>query len=77
MISTAAAAAIAALIMAGGLGVSCSPAKHCAAPQLDLPETFVASDQTDTLTWADVEWWKIYPDTTLHSLKLLWPPGFA
>ena len=66
--SSGAAAAIAALIMAGGLGVSCSPAKHCAAPQLDLPETFVASDQTDTLTWADVEWWKIYPDTTLHSL---------
>ena len=66
--SSGAAAAIAALIVAGGLGVSCSPAKHCAAPQLDLPETFVASDQTDTLTWADVEWWKIYPDTTLHSL---------
>ena len=66
--SSGAAAAIAALIMAGGLGVSCSPAKHCAAPQLDLPETFVASAQTDTLTWADVEWWKIYPDTTLHSL---------
>ena len=66
--SSGAAAPIAALIVAGGLGVSCSPAKHCAAPQLDLPETFVASDQTDTLTWADVEWWKIYPDTTLHSL---------
>ena len=66
--SSGAAAAIAALIVAGGLGVSCSPAKHCAAPQLDLPETFVASVQTDTLTWADVEWWKIYPDTTLHSL---------
>ena len=60
--------AIAALILAGGLGVSCSPAKHCAAPELDLPETFMASENADTLTWADVEWWKIYPDTTLHQL---------
>ena len=63
-----AALAIAALILAGGLGVSCSPAKHCAAPELDLPETFMASETADTLTWADVEWWKIYPDTTLHQL---------
>ena len=55
--SSGAALAIAALILAGGLGVSCSPAKHCAAPELDLPETFMASENADTLTWADVEWW--------------------
>ena len=60
--------AIAALILAGGLGVSCSPAKHCSAPELDLPETYMVSETADTLTWADVEWWKIYPDTTLHQL---------
>ena len=58
----------AALLVAGTAGVSCSPAKHCAAPDLDMPETFSEAVGTDTLTWADVEWWKIYPDTTLHSL---------
>ena len=63
-----AALVVAALIMLGVTGVSCSPAKHCAAPRLDLPESFTESSGTDTLTWADVEWWKIYPDTTLHQL---------
>ena len=56
------------LVTVGISSVSCSPAKHCAAPELDLPETFAVTSQSDTLTWADVEWWKIYPDTTLHTL---------
>ena len=56
------------LVIVGISSVSCSPAKHCAAPELDLPETFAVTSQSDTLTWADVEWWKIYPDTTLHTL---------
>ncbi len=56
------------LVTVGISSVSCSPAKHCAAPELDLPETFAVTAQSDTLTWADVEWWKIYPDTTLHTL---------
>ena len=58
----------AAILMAGTMGVSCSPAKYCASPELDLPESYTEISGTDTLTWADVEWWKIYPDTTLHSL---------
>ena len=63
------AAMIATLLVTVGISsVSCSPAKHCAAPELDLPETFAVTSQSDTLTWADVEWWKIYPDTTLHTL---------
>ena len=56
------------LVTVGISSVSCSPAKHCTAPELDLPETFAVTSQSDTLTWADVEWWKIYPDTTLHTL---------
>ena len=59
--------AVMALIL-GTTAMSCSPAKHCAAPELDLPETFTAESGTDTLTLADLEWWKIYPDTTLHHL---------
>ena len=56
------------VIMAGTMTMSCSPSKHCAAPELDLPESFSGIAGTDTLTWADVEWWKIYPDTTLQHL---------
>ena len=63
-----AALAITAILLAGAAGVSCSPAKHCAEPQLDMPESFPDVEVTDSLTWADVEWWKIYPDTTLQNL---------
>ena len=66
--NSGAATVIAALIIAGTVGVSCSPARHCAAPELGLPENYTGETVTDTLTWADVEWWKIYPDTTLHNL---------
>ena len=63
-----AATIITAVLVAGTLIISCSPAKHCAAPQLDLPESYTEDTGTDTLTWADLEWWKIYQDTTLQKL---------
>ena len=63
-----AATIITAVLVAGTLTISCSPAKHCATPQLDLPESYTEDTGTDTLTWADLEWWKIYQDTTLQKL---------
>lgn len=50
-------------VMAAG----CSPSKHCADPDLNLPENF-GFDNTDSLTMADLEWWKMYSDTTLQNL---------
>lgn len=57
-----------AVVMLGGFAMSCSPAKYCAAPQLDLPEDFQTDLPEDSLTVADMEWWKIYPDTMLQNL---------
>ena len=62
-------AAVIALVLMTGLTVSsCSPAKHCAAPELDLPDRYTVSSGTDSATVADIEWWKVYADTTLHRL---------
>ena len=63
-----AATIITAVLVAGTLTISCSPAKHCAAPELDIPETYGSGSPADTVTWADLEWWKIYQDTTLQKL---------
>lgn len=62
-----------AVLLTGGLAASsCSPARYCADPQLDMPEQYSAKDSlisvTDSLTLADIGWWNIYNDTTLHSL---------
>lgn len=62
------AVAIAAFVLLGGLSVSCSPAKYCADPELDLPDTYIENAGTDSLTLADISWWEIYTDTTLQSL---------
>ncbi len=47
--------------------VSCSPSKHCANPDVDMPETFGLS-ASDSVTIADMEWWKMYSDTLLQNL---------
>ena len=60
-------ATIAAVVL-GGFAVSCSPAKYCAEPELDMPEEFDMELPADSLTVADMEWWKIYPDTLLQKL---------
>ena len=58
----------AAVLLAAGISLgSCSPARYCAKPQLDMPEQF-AGNSSDSLTIADLEWWKIYQDTTLQRL---------
>ena len=44
--------------------VSCSAVRHCKAPELDLPVAVVPG-AVDSLTLADVEWWRFYGDTTL------------
>lgn len=56
------------LLVAGGSAISCSPAKYCAEPQLDMPEDFNTELPSDSLTVADMQWWKIYPDTLLQKL---------
>ena len=55
-------------ILLVGATVSCSPAKHCASAELNMPETYIGTNSADTLTWADMQWFEIYPDTTLQSL---------
>lgn len=45
---------------------SCSAVKRCQAPQLNLPEQFAG--YTDSLTIADMEWWRFYSDPTLCGL---------
>ncbi len=49
------------------LTVSCSPAKHCATPELELPQNFNLVD-SDSTTIADLEWWSVYTDTLLQNL---------
>lgn len=54
--------AAAALLLGG-----CSIQKRCQAPDLNLPETIVEG-ATDSLTMADLDWWKVYADSTLCDL---------
>lgn len=46
---------------------SCSPAKYCTEPQLNMPETF-GRTITDSASLADIEWWNMYTDTLLCDL---------
>lgn len=43
---------------------ACSAVRQCKAPELDLPAEIVPG-AVDTLTMADMEWWRFYTDTTL------------
>ena len=43
---------------------ACSGVKNLMPPQLDLPEE-LAGNSVDSATLADVEWWKMYPDSSL------------
>ncbi len=54
-------------LLLGCLLAACSPAKHCAAPELNLPNTFDQIER-DSITIADLEWWSIYTDTILQNL---------
>lgn len=48
--------------------VSCQLGKSYARPELHLPEKLSYSQQVDSLTIADLEWWEVYTDTTLQKL---------
>ncbi len=56
-----------ALLLSAVAVVACSPAKHCAKPELNIPEAFDITDM-DSTTVADLDWWKVYSDTLLQSL---------
>ncbi len=58
------------IIVALGLVVflgACSAVRHCKAPELDLPKEIVPG-AADTLTLADVEWWRFYGDSALRDI---------
>ncbi len=55
------------IIMLLPAAMSCSPAKHCAKPDLNMPESFNMED-CDSTTIADLEWWTVYTDTLLQNL---------
>lgn len=51
-------------VAAAQLLSSCSAVRECRAPELNLPQTIVAGEM-DTLTIADMEWWRFYGDSAL------------
>lgn len=53
--------------LAAPLFYACSAVRHCQAPELNLPQTVVPG-AVDTLTLADMEWWRFYGDSTLCDL---------
>lgn len=58
IISLSAAAVLAVMASA------CSAVRECKAPQLELPAA-VSAGATDSVTVADIEWWKFYGDSAL------------
>lgn len=52
------------ILLAAALSVSCSAVRKCKAPALNLPAE-VVEGRSDSLTAADVAWWRFYGDTTL------------
>lgn len=52
------------LLVAVSIFASCSGVKNCRAPELDLPAS-IAGNTADSLTAADIEWWKFYGDSSL------------
>lgn len=52
------------MLLTGIISVSCSAVRTCKAPELNLPAE-VVEGSSDSLTAADLEWWRFYGDTTL------------
>ncbi|MDE6527451.1 MAG: TolC family protein, partial [Muribaculaceae bacterium] len=52
------------LIITALITGGCSGVRQCKAPDLRLPET-IAGNTADTVTIADIEWWKFYGDSAL------------
>lgn len=49
------------------LCASCMLGSKYKSPELDLPAV-IADKETDSLSFADLKWWEVYPDTTLRKL---------
>lgn len=43
----------------------CSGVRDCTAPRLNLPQEMPGGGNADSLTVADMEWWRFYSDSTL------------
>lgn len=54
------------LLLAAGLA-SCSAVRRCKAPVYDLPVA-IAGVTSDSLTIADMDWWRFYGDSTLCAI---------
>lgn len=53
------------LLLSLGWLAACSPVRHCQAPDVTLPERIAAGEAADSLTIADMEWWRFYGDRHL------------
>lgn len=49
-------------------GIACSGVKDLPKADLDLPETFAKNQSADSLTLADIEWWRFYTDSALSDI---------
>lgn len=56
---------IAATLACAAMLAGCSGVRGCKAPQLNLPQTIASGANTDSVTIADMEWWKFYGDSAL------------
>ena len=54
-------------VLGSALLSSCQLGKHYTRPDLHLPQQLDTIQHQDTLSIADMQWWEIYTDTTLHS----------
>lgn len=64
--SRVAAAAVSAVMIIST--ASCSGVKNCVAPDLELPQATVPGAEADSLTMADLEWWRVYTDVDLSAI---------
>lgn len=56
---------IAATLACAAMLAGCSGVRGCKAPQLNLPQAIASGASTDSVTIADMEWWKFYGDSAL------------
>ena len=52
------------VLAVAAVSASCSAVRRCKAPELNLPAQ-VVEGRSDSLTIADIDWWRFYGDTTL------------
>lgn len=47
---------------------ACSGVKNLVRPDIDLPAAYMPGESVDTLSIADMEWWRYYADSTLYEI---------